>query len=68
MYKVTGRSGQFVYTREQMTKSASNSEWDSEFKFTYDCKNWEYSIENRPPTLIVPRSVADGIAKDVCNR
>ena len=68
MYKVTGRSGQFVYTKEQYTSKPYSTEWGPVYQLTYDCKNWEISGENEPWYPIVPGTVGDETAKDVCKR
>lgn len=68
MYKVTGRSGQLVYMMRQSTENSYSNEWGPIYQWTYDCKNWERRIENDPWGPIVPGSVGDGIARDVCTR
>lgn len=64
MYKINGRSGQFVYIRVR----GSSDEWGGIYQEVHDCKNWEFKPENLPWRPIVPGSVDDEIAKDVCNR
>lgn len=63
MYKYLGRSGNFVYILSNYDEGRG---FVGEVETVYDCKNWKVRNSQVPWSVIVPDSIVDGIANQLC--
>lgn len=61
MYRYVDRTGDYLRVAQAVPSPRMIL-----FMHTYDCRRWLVSIENEPFEVIVPGSINDGIARQLC--
>ena len=67
MYKYMGKSGALRYTIKRHSACGS-CDFKDPIAMVYNCQTWESSAVGGAFRALVPESIGDGIARDVCNR